>query len=192
MYVASGYVASGYVQEGLIIDWLTKIIKVPVQFLTPISTGVYQMNVNDFRLALKDIEDNYDGIVQEDTHRHNTEVTLSGVTYARTVEIINNYKVEFEVNVPIYGYYSVLLVGANHNIADVKVPSLVSIVTNNSAGLVNQGNLSALQAQQLEELWKIHGLKAGAPLTVSDAARAADDISQTITDNGTTTTVTRV
>jgi hypothetical protein len=30
------------------------------------------------------------------THIHNTAVTLSGVTYARTVEIINGYTIDFE------------------------------------------------------------------------------------------------
>lgn len=133
-YVATGYVGPGYIQEGISIDWLNKIIKVPVQFLTPVSAGLYSMDVNTFRLALKDLEDG-EGIPFEDTHRHNTEVVLSGVTYARTVEIINGYTVEFEEDIGTYGYYTVLLTGANHNLSDVKVPNSVSIVTNNSAGL---------------------------------------------------------
>ena len=66
-----------------------------------------------------------------DTHTHNTEVELGGLTYARIVEIINGYTVEFED-----GQYTVNCVGANHNVADVKIPNQVSIVVNNAAGLI--------------------------------------------------------
>jgi len=44
---------------------------------------------------------------------------------------------------------------------------------------------------KLDELWTLAGLKTGSPLTITDAARAAGGISQTIADDGTTTTVDR-
>ena len=45
---------------------------------------------------------------------------------------------------------------------------------------------------QLAELWRIHGLKIGEPMTVTPTSRVAGDIAQTITGDGAaTTTVTR-
>lgn len=95
--------------------------------------GIYELDVDAFRLELRDLEDSEAGIVELPTHNHNTTVTLSGVTYARTVEIINGYTVEFEdVGTP----YTVKCVGANHNIGDVKVVNQVSLLIGNSAGLI--------------------------------------------------------
>ena len=114
------------------INWASKVITVPRAELAFVSAGLYQLDVDAFRLALKDIEDSADGMAYPDTHRHNTQVTLSGVTYSRTFEIINGYTVLFED----LGPYTVRCVGANHNIADVKVVNQVSLLIGNSAGLI--------------------------------------------------------
>ena len=53
------------------------------------------LGISEIR-RLKQLEDDGDGIQLLDTHRHNTQVTLGGVTLARTVEIINGYQIEFE------------------------------------------------------------------------------------------------
>jgi hypothetical protein len=95
---------------------------------------LYELDVNEFRLALKDIEDSEEGMSFPDTHRHNTEAILSGTTYARQLEIINEYTVTFE-----NGNYSVKCVGANHNIGDVKNYNSVSLIIGNSAGMVVGG-----------------------------------------------------
>lgn len=116
------------------INWPTKVISVPQADLTPVAGALYELDVNAFRLALKDIEDAEDGMGFPDTHRHNAQVTLSGVTYARTFEIINGYTVAFE-----NGLYAVRCVGANHNIADVKTVNSVSLIVGNSAGLIVAG-----------------------------------------------------
>lgn len=186
------------------IDWLTKIITVPTSFMTLVSgtpgTGdmqpnpaLYELDVNALRLALKDIEDS-EGMPFLDTHRHNGEVTISGVTYARTFEVINGYTVLFDTSV--YDHYSVRCVGANHNIADVRRPNSVSLIIGNSAGLITVASGSGLSAQQalmLEEIWKLHGLASGTPLVVSPTTRTAGTIEQSITeDGGGTTTVERV
>jgi len=115
----------------LSVDWNTKVILVPQADLTVLGPSLYELDVDAFRLELKAIEAG-DGMPFLDTHRHFTEVTLSGVTYARIIEIINGYTVEFED-----GQYTVVAVGANHNLADVKVANQVSLVTQNSAGLVS-------------------------------------------------------
>lgn len=124
------------------INWITKVIFVPQAYLTSIGGGVFELDTNQFRLDLKDLEDDADGMTFLDTHRHNTEVTLAGVTYARFFEIINGYTIEFE-DLP----YAVNLIGTNNNIADVAVVNQVSIRSFNSAGLAVGGGLVATPAQ---------------------------------------------
>lgn len=117
--------------------------------MTQKSSILYELDVNLLRLALKEIEESGAGIVYPDTHRHNTEITLSGVTYARSVEIINGYTITFED-----GQYVVSCVGANHNIADVKNLNQVSIVVGNSAGLVvtnSGGGSGGATAQEIRD-----------------------------------------
>lgn len=113
------------------VHWPTGVITIPQADLTHLGGLRYQLDVNVFRLSLKDLEDSEEGQVWPNTHNHNTELTLSGVTYARSFEIINGYTVEFE-----NGMYSVSCIGANHNIADVKVVNSVSLIIGNSAGLI--------------------------------------------------------
>lgn len=134
------------------IDWATRIITVPQSYLTNLGGGVYELDVDQFRLDLKDLEDSDEGMVFEATHSHNTEVTLSGVTYARSVEIINGYTVDFED-----GAYTVKCIGANHNIGDVKIVDNVSLLIGNSAGLITvSGGSGASAAEVWDELKTTH------------------------------------
>lgn len=127
------------------INWATQVITIPQADLTLISGALYELDVDVLRLALKDIEDGDEGIAFPDTHRHNTQVTLSGVTYARTFEIVNGYTITFEdVGTP----YTVRCVGANHNIADVKNVNQVSLIIGNSAGLIVVSSGSGLSPSQ--------------------------------------------
>jgi hypothetical protein len=121
------------------VDWPTKVISVPKADMTLVQSTpieIRQLNLNTFRLALKDLEDDVDGMVWERTHKHNTSVTLGGVVYARTIEIINGYTVTFED-----GQYAVNLVGANSNVGDVVNVNQVSVRTANSAGLQDLSTL---------------------------------------------------
>lgn len=117
------------------IDYATKIIFVPQADLTLISGTLYELDVDIFRKALNDIADSEEGMWADTNHIHNTEVTVAGTTFARTVEIINGYSVEFE-----NGTYSVRLTGANNNLFDVEngilVQNSVQIIAANSAGLI--------------------------------------------------------
>jgi len=112
------------------IDWATKVITVPQADLTLISGTLYEQDTGTFRLAVKALEASEAGIVFDDTHQHNTEVLLSGVTYARVVEFINGYTITYE-----NGSYRVRLAGSNNNIPDVANLNSVSILSQNSAGL---------------------------------------------------------
>ncbi len=135
------------------INWSTKIITVPQADLTAMGGGVYQLDVDAFRLALKNIEDSEEGSVFPDTHRHSTQVTLSGVTYARTFEVINGYTVTFQdTGTP----YTVLCVGANHNLADVKNVNQVSLIIGNAAGLISVTSGSGLSVEQTQQLLDLH------------------------------------
>lgn len=129
------------------INHATRVIFVPQDFLTHVSGSLYELDVDALRLALKDLEDDPDGITLRDTHRHNAVVSLSGVAYAQTVEIINGYRVEFED-----GQYVVRCVGANHNLADVKVPNQVSLVIGNAAGLIEVVSGSGVTEQDKADI----------------------------------------
>lgn len=115
------------------INWATQVINVPktdTQLVQSSPTEIRELDIDSFRLDLKDLEDDEEGIPFLDTHSHNPPVTVGGVTLARVVEIINGYTVTFED-----GAYAVNLVGANSNIADVTNVNQVSVRSANSAGL---------------------------------------------------------
>lgn len=117
------------------IDYITRIISIEKVDLTLIQTTpfeILELDINAFRLTLKDIEDDIGGMPFVDTHSHNTTVTVGGVTLARVFEIINGYTVTFED-----GSYAVNLIGANSNIGDVINLNSVQVRSSNSAGLAN-------------------------------------------------------
>ncbi|NBT33226.1 MAG: hypothetical protein EBT13_15365, partial [Rhodobacteraceae bacterium] len=115
------------------IDWGTKVITVPKADMLVIQVSpseIRQLDIDAFRLELKDLEDSELGMAYPITHNHVAPITVGGVTLARVVEIINGYTVTFEDD-----QYAVNLVGANSNIADVTNVNQVSVRSANSAGL---------------------------------------------------------
>lgn len=121
------------------IDWDTNVIhvlKTDMALIQATPAEVYELDLNAFRLGLKDIEDGEVGMSYPDTHKHNTEVLLSGITYARIVEVIDPYSVTFEDD-----QYTVVCTGANHNLADRKNPNQVSLIVNNAAGLITNPDI---------------------------------------------------
>jgi len=67
------------------INWATQVISVPQTDLTFVTGTLYELDTNWFRLQLKDLEDDEEGQPFPDTHRHNTEVTVAGTTFARVI-----------------------------------------------------------------------------------------------------------
>lgn len=117
------------------VNWATRVIFVPRADLTLIQavpTEIRELNLTSFHYWLKDAEDSDDGMAFPDTHRHNTEVSLGGIIYARVIEMTNGFSVTFE-DAP----YAVNLVGANSNVGDVVNVNQVSVRTANSAGLIS-------------------------------------------------------
>lgn len=136
---------------GISIDWGSQVIFVPKFFSTLIQSSpieVRQLDLNAFRLALKDLEDSDYGMASLRTHRHNTEVTVAGITLARVIEVINGYTVTFED-----GQYAINLTGANSNVGDVVNLNQVSVRVANSAGLVAGGLGIPTAAQNADAVW---------------------------------------
>jgi hypothetical protein len=133
------------------INPLTYVIYIPQSDLTPVSGTLYSLDTNAFRLELKDWEDSEEGIVQPKTHNHNTEVTIVGTTYARAINILPPYSIEFED-----GQYTVLLTGSNNNIFDVAngvlVQNQVQVIPNNSAGLITVTSGSGVTPQDKTDI----------------------------------------
>ncbi len=111
------------------VNWITRVVTVPQSDLTPISADVFELDVLSFWAEIHDIQDG-EGMPYDTIMASNAPVSLSGLTLARTVEVINGYRIEFED-----GAYQVNLTGANNNILDARVQNQVSINANNSAGL---------------------------------------------------------
>lgn len=175
------------------VDIQTKVITVPQAFLSLVSGTLYSLDTNAFRLELKAWEATEEGRTQDRTHDHNSEYTVSGVTYARKIEIINGYSVEFED-----GAYSVTLEGSNNNIFDVSagilVQNSVQVIPSNSAGLitVQSGGVDPALQAMVKDVWQVLGLDSNNPLTVTPAAREAGQVSQVLAGDGITqTTVSR-
>lgn len=132
------------------ITWGTKVINIPKADLTLVTGTLYSLDTDVFRLALKSLEDDEEGMPFPNTHNHNTEVTIAGVTFARTLEIVNGYSITFED-----GQYTVRLEGSNNNFFDVENSILnqnqVQIIAGNSAGLI-VGSGSGLSTQEHDHL----------------------------------------
>lgn len=141
LYVEDDYWGAGYAQTGITVDWKNKVIFVPKTeslLIQSVPREIRQLDIDQFRLKLKDLEDDAEGMSFLDTHSHSPPVTVGGVTLARVVEIINGYTVTFED-----GQYAINLVGANSNIADVTNVNQVSVRSANSAGLTDLASLQA-------------------------------------------------
>jgi len=135
LYVDDGYtVGDIYTQTGVTVDWKNKIVFVPKIAMILIQTAptvIYQLDLNVFRLALKELEAG-EGMPYVDIHSHNPTVSVGGVELARVVQIINGYTITFEDE-----QYAVNLLGANSNVGDVINVNQVSVRSANSAGLVS-------------------------------------------------------
>lgn len=131
------------------VDWAAKEITVPKADLTLVSGTLYEHDTDAFRLELRALEDNEAGMPFVRTHKHNTEVTVAGITYARTIEIINGYSVEYED-----GAYSVRLTGSNNNIWDIQnnvlVQNQVQVIPTNSAGLINLPKVDSVYDEMID------------------------------------------
>ena len=130
------------------VNWVTGVITVPKADTTLVQSTpneIRELDIDAFRLTLRDLEEDPDGRPWPRTHDHNTEVTVSGITLARVISILPPYTVTFED-----GQYTVRLTGANSNIGERLNANQVSIQSANSAGLINNAAPSDIWEHILE------------------------------------------
>lgn len=172
------------------VDPLTFIINIPQADLTLVSGTIYELDTDWFRLELKAWEAGgnglSEGITFQKTHDHNTEVTIAGVVYARAIEILVPYSIEFQD-----AQYTVILKGSNNNIFDVEngilVQNQVQIISTNSAGLVvvdtGSGITPGDKTDIIEGVWDevLSGTNHLVPDSAATALRSATYIIGSIT-----------
>lgn len=126
------------------VDWLTWVISVPKADMDLVVAGppeIYELDMDKFRKALREMEALPSGMPILKTHDHNTEVTIGPTTFARQVILLAPYTITFED-----GQYAVRVVGANTNIEDVTNVNQVSVRLNNTAGLISNRTVA-------EQVW---------------------------------------
>lgn len=116
------------------VDWPTAVITIPQSYMTPLGGGVYELDIDQFRLDLGDLLDDSDGGMPWPTaYTHDAEKVISGLIYARAVIVVPPYTVE--ITPP--GGWVVSCVGANHNVQDVYTNLTgPTFLPNNAAGLI--------------------------------------------------------
>lgn len=117
------------------VNWITGVISVPRADMTLIQTNpveIREHNTNEFRIELRDLEDDVGGRPWPRTHDHNADVLVGGISLADVFLILDPYTVTYED-----GQYAVYLQGTNNNILEKTNKNQVSVNPNNSAGLVN-------------------------------------------------------
>lgn len=106
-------------------------IYVPKADLTPTADpDFFDLDIDTFRIALRELEATVAGRPWPQTHYHTTEVAVGGIVLARVMEVLDPYSITFED-----GQYGVNLVGANSNIGGRVNLNQVSVRSFNSAGL---------------------------------------------------------
>ena len=78
------------------LDPATRLISVPQADLTFVSGTLYSMDTDQFRKDVMALLASEPYIWMPDAYIHNTEVTVAGTTFARTLEFINSYSIQFE------------------------------------------------------------------------------------------------
>jgi hypothetical protein len=136
------------------IDHLTRLISVPQADLTFVSGTLYTLDSNQFKRDVNAELSDETHIFMPDAFIHNTEVTVAGVTYARTIEFINGYQIQFE---DTGSSYTVRIEGSNNNIFDqengILVPTpLVTVISTNSAGLQTVVSGSGVTQQDKDDI----------------------------------------
>lgn len=126
----------------LTVDPATFVWSVLQADLTFISGTLYDLDTNQLKLDMGLELASEDGIWMPDAFIHNTEVTVAGTTFARTIEMINGHSITLE---DTGGAYSTRMINSNNNMFDIEnsilnPTALVTVISTNSAGLVVSGS----------------------------------------------------
>lgn len=124
------------------INHLTYVISIPKTDTTFVETNAttgYEIRSYDEYDLMRELADYLDsdvGMSLPNAFNHATQVTISGVVYARSISFLAPYTITFE-----NGTYQVQLNGgSNNNILDILNPNNVSVIPFNSAGLQVTGS----------------------------------------------------
>lgn len=132
------------------IDWPNSIINVPKADLSLVQSTPYELrelDTNWLRGELRKLEDDEEGRPWPRTHDHNADVTVGGITLVDVLIILAPYTITFED-----GQYGVLLSGTNNNIVDRRNFNQVSVLSQNSAGLIIVASGSGLSQEEHDKL----------------------------------------
>lgn len=143
------------------VDWVTKVITIPVSDLTLISGSNYSLDMSDVHVEVRRLESAFDeGLWAPETITFYPTVILSGIAKPPTVEFINGYTIAMGGS-----NYNCFLTGYDTNFLDVLVPGNgISVLANNSIGKIETGTsgLTAAESAQLSNtltVGKFLGLK---------------------------------
>jgi hypothetical protein len=122
----------------LTVDPATKVWSVLQSDLDFISGALYDLDTNELKQAMMVVLSSEDYIWMSDSFIHNTQVTVAGTTFARTIEVINGFSITLE---DTGGAYSVRMINSNNNMFDVEnnilnPTSLNTVISTNSGGLI--------------------------------------------------------
>lgn len=137
------------------VDWIGKVVSIPTSDLTLVSGTHYSLSMADFLGEIRRLESAFDeGLWAPQILVHtNSKPNFAGASYAGFDEIINGYTIQ------ITGVATrVDVVGSNNNLVDVLIPTGVSVVPSNSAGLQLVATGSGLDAGQDAKLTTVHSL----------------------------------
>lgn len=118
-----------------LVDWISKVITVPVADLTLVSGTRYQLNLEHFLNEIRRLEWEFsEGLWAQYILEHSdTRFDFAGANYAAFDEVVNGYTVTIGAG----AVTRVDLIGSNNNIADVINNTNIILVSANSAGLTN-------------------------------------------------------
>ncbi len=142
---------------------------IPQAYLTFISGTLFELDTDQLWNDFKDREDDEDGITFGDQQIRAPAVTVVGVTLAPVFQAIG--EIQFE---DTGSAYTVRLEGTNNNLFDVDGGILVStplvtVIGQNSAGLIIVVQGSGLDAGQATELSEIHSGVMGQKVLIISA-----------------------
>jgi len=132
------------------LDPATRVFSVPQSDLTLVSGTLYDADTDQIRKDMFTLLASESYIWLPDAFVHNAEVTVAGTTYARLIEMINNFSIQFTPNTQ----WTVRLVGSNNNMFDAQngilIQNQVQVIPTNSAGLITN--------PEILDIYKVMGL----------------------------------
>ncbi len=130
------------------------VISIPKSDTTFVGTNAatgYEIRSYDEYALMRELADYLDteaGMALPSAFTHATQVTISGVVYARALSFLAPYTITFE-----NGTYQIKLAGGtNNNMLDVLNPNSVSVIPSNSAGLQTVVSGSGVTAQDKTDI----------------------------------------